>query len=62
MIAGPCLIDEKALKLKAKKSHKNSLVGPAYNSDSEELKNHDHQRMHEKAKEELNREAKQWKK
>lgn len=51
MVAGPSLIDEANLKpsqlkkqglkkdsIVSSKSHKNSLVGPAYNSDSEDFK------------------------
>ena len=75
MIAGPSLIDsstqgmlkphkqscsstyqKESLSLYGQKlSHKNSLVGPNYYSDSEDAK---HSEI--KAKDELNREAKNW--
>ena len=41
--------------LSSKLSHKNSLVGPTYNSDSEDVKQNE-----AKAKQILNREAKSW--
>ena len=70
MIAGPSLIDQnQSLKvhkqsnsyqkdsmISNKSAHKNSLVGPAYNSDTEDNKQSEEFIM----KEEVNREAKHW--
>ena len=40
------------------KPHKNSLVGPSYNSDTEDSKHQEHQEGLSKAIDEINREAK----
>ena len=70
MIAGPSLIEQQSLKIHKqsnsyqkdslisnKSAHKNSLVGPCYNSDTEDNKQSDNDFI---VKEEVNREAKHW--
>ena len=39
-------------------SHKNSLVGPSYNSDTEDSKHQEHEHGLTRAMDEINREAK----
>jgi len=73
MIAGPSLVDSSCLKsnkqsnsyninqkdsmISSKSNHKNSLVGPCYNSDTEDNK---HSETMDCVKEEVDREAKHW--
>lgn len=44
-----------------KSAHKNSLVGPCYNSDTEDNMHQEHLCGQQKVKDEVNREAKNWK-
>ena len=58
MIAGPSLLESVKAKASSGVQHKNSSVGPCYNSDNEDNKqSSEHDYL---VKEEINREAKHW--